>query len=164
MSSLQFFSSNLVWRAVTTSPTKDGPFSVNYNPPPSSFTFLLDLPAKMKLANMRPSFQAVFLAASLASAVVAEPFEECSMAFRHNMAADIPCGSQDAVTRCSFGTGGQKTRDVCQCTLQWEPNAGPQTAGDRDYRGRNRREGFDALTTFFEPVFPSQTSCTYYGY
>lgn len=54
----------------------------------------------MKLANMRHGFQAVFLAASLASTAVAEPFEECSLAYRHNIAADIACGAQDAVTRC----------------------------------------------------------------
>lgn len=49
---------------------------------------------------MQPTFQAVFLAASLASSVVAEPFEECSMAYRHNIAADIPCGAQQEVTHC----------------------------------------------------------------
>lgn len=54
----------------------------------------------MKLANMRHGFQAVFLAASLASTTVAEPLEECSLAYRHNIAADIACGAQDAVTRC----------------------------------------------------------------
>lgn len=54
----------------------------------------------MKLANMRHGFQAVFLAASLASTAVAEPFAECSLACRHNIAADIACGPQDAVTRC----------------------------------------------------------------
>lgn len=54
----------------------------------------------MKLVNMRNGFQAVFLAASLASTTVAEPFEQCSLAYRHNIAADIACGAQDAVTRC----------------------------------------------------------------
>ncbi|KKY29859.1 hypothetical protein UCDDA912_g10218 [Diaporthe ampelina] len=54
----------------------------------------------MQLVNMRNGFQAVFLATSLASTVVAKPPEGCSLAYRHNIAADIPCGTQDAVTRC----------------------------------------------------------------
>lgn len=54
----------------------------------------------MKLSNMRESFQAVFLAASLASTAAAEPLEECSPACRHTIAAGISCGAQDAVTHC----------------------------------------------------------------
>lgn len=72
---------------------------------------------------MQQSFQAVFLAASLASTVVAEPLEECSMAYRHTIAADISCGSQDAVTRCLSDLA--EDQDLLQnclvsagCTLQ----------------------------------------------
>lgn len=54
----------------------------------------------MKLSNMRESFQAVFLAASLASTAVAEPLEGCSATYRRNIAAGISCGAQDAVIHC----------------------------------------------------------------
>lgn len=54
----------------------------------------------MKLANMQNSLRAVVLAASLASTAVAEPLEECTLSYRRNLAADIPCGAQDAVVRC----------------------------------------------------------------
>ncbi|KAK2614144.1 hypothetical protein N8I77_000996 [Diaporthe amygdali] len=54
----------------------------------------------MKLANIRHSFQAVFLTASLASTVMAETAEGCSLAYRQNIAAAVSCGSRDAVTRC----------------------------------------------------------------
>lgn len=49
---------------------------------------------------MRNSLRAVFLAASLASTAKTEPLEECSLSYRRNLAADISCGAQDAVTRC----------------------------------------------------------------
>ncbi|KAG6366004.1 hypothetical protein INS49_000180 [Diaporthe citri] len=62
----------------------------------------------MKLADMRHGLQAVFLAASLASTTVAEPFEECSLAYRHNIAADVACGAQDAVTRCLSDLAGDQ--------------------------------------------------------
>lgn len=66
----------------------------------SSLAYHSDLSAKMQLVNIRNGLQAAFLAASVASTVVAKPLEGCSLAYRHTIAADIACGAQDAVTRC----------------------------------------------------------------